>query len=131
MNSQQKKEAGLAAGALLPTAGLALIPKCPMCLAAYGTVASGLGVFLFQHRTPLMVIFIALLGVFVGRLAVAAGSRGSYLTALAAVVAVPLALVGNLALQSSLLSWSAVVLLLAVVVGQRLQRKKPTPCCQS
>lgn len=131
MSSVEGKDTSLAVGALIPTAGLALIPKCPMCLAAYGTVASGIGVFVFQHRTPIMILFIALLGLFVGRLAVAAGSRGAYLSALAAVAAIPLALVGKLALQSSLVSWSAVALLLAVTISEKMRKQPAAGCCQS
>jgi len=33
-----------AAGSLLPGAALMLLPKCPLCLAAWLTVATGLGV---------------------------------------------------------------------------------------
>lgn len=47
---------------LLPAAGLALVPKCPLCWAAYTSVATGFGLApLASHRLVLLVLAVALL----------------------------------------------------------------------
>lgn len=47
---------------LLPAAGLALVPKCPLCWAAYASVATGFGVApVASHRLVLAVLAVALM----------------------------------------------------------------------
>lgn len=45
---------------LLPAAGLALIPKCPLCWAAYAGVATGFGVAPGSHTAVLGILAVAL-----------------------------------------------------------------------
>jgi hypothetical protein len=58
------------AGWVIPSAGLALIPKCPVCVAAYVAVATGIGISLptAEHlRIALIGLCIASLTLIVAR----------------------------------------------------------------
>ena len=56
---RKNSESAAAAGAVLPALALTLLPKCPMCIAAYVGTISGIGIsapVATQLRTGLMVL---------------------------------------------------------------------------
>ncbi|QOV90072.1 hypothetical protein [Humisphaera borealis] len=67
------KRGAQAAGWVVPGMTLALLPKCPACVAAYIAVATGLGVSLSTAaylRTSVIVVSIAVLALLATRTAV-------------------------------------------------------------
>jgi uncharacterized membrane protein len=59
VKSTKRRRAATAAGWILPTAVLALMPKCPLCVAAYAAALTGIGISLSTAtylRTSLIVV---------------------------------------------------------------------------
>lgn len=66
------------AGSILPGTALVLLPKCPLCLAAWLTAVTGIGVpvaMAARVRGGILAVWIAALGVAITRIAMRSSDR--------------------------------------------------------
>ena len=110
---------------LLPAAALALLPKCPLCWAAYLSVATGLGVAPASgHRLILGVLAVSLIA---SLAAVAARARvtADQRPQIAAGVAATAVLLGRLVLDSMPLVYLGLAVLAGASVWSAWPRRRP------
>jgi len=108
---------------LLPAAGLALLPKCPLCWAAYASIATGLGVApAAGHRLILGLLAAALVAALaaVALRARAIADRRPLILAASSTAAV---LLGRLALGSTVLVYLGLAVLAGAAVWSAWPRR--------
>jgi len=120
-----------AAPAIVPAAIVALWPKCPLCLTAYGGVLGALGLGAALDSTAAKVVLLALVAT--GRLGSMRRTRAvNGVALLVGVAALAMLAVSLLAYRSALVAGAGVGLLAASFVMDRPRRPAPAcPCARS
>ena len=100
-----------------PGVGLSLLPKiaCPACWPAYAGLLSSIGLgFLIPNRTYLLPLTALFLALAVGTLAVGARKKRGYAPLVIGTIAAALILAGKFALESNLIFYAGLGLLVLV-----------------
>lgn len=116
---------------IFPTAAIGLLPKltCPVCWPAYTAVLSGLGVGFVDYTPYLLSLTAFFVAMSIGALALTARARGNVLPLLVGVPAGAVLLFGKFALDSDILAYAGIGLLV-IAPFLRRRRRDQASCSQ-
>ena len=118
--------------AVLPGVGVSLLPKlaCPLCAPAYAGLLTAVGLgFLISERNLLFFIA-AFLFLSVAALAFRARQRQGYGPAVAGTISAAVVLFGRFFLQSAVIMYAGLGLLIASSIWNSWPRRLQSPCPQ-
>ena len=116
--------------AVLPGVGVSLLPKltCPLCAPAYAGLLTTLGLgFLISERNLLLFIA-AFLFLSVAALAFRARQRRGYGPAIAGTISAALVVIGKFSIQSTVMMYAGLALLIASSIWNSWPRRLQIPC---
>jgi hypothetical protein len=108
--------------------GAVLLPKCPLCFAAYGSALGALGVSPAAHREIVDVLLILAVGASVGLVLALSRRRGDALTPLVSTVGAAGVLGGRLALDLPALTAAGALLLVGAALVNSVRCRRVVPC---
>jgi hypothetical protein len=116
---------------IFPAAAIGLLPKltCPVCWPAYTAVLSGLGVGFVDYTPYLLPLTALFVAVSIGAFALTARARRNFLPLLVGVPAGAVLLFGKFALDSDILAYAGIGLLV-IAPFLRWRRRDQASCSQ-
>ena len=118
--------------ATIPSIGVALLPKltCPMCWPAYAAIASTLGLGFLVHAQYLLAVTLAFLLLAIATLSFRARQRHGYWPALLGLGSSVVILVGKFSIDSPVILYCGVGMLMSASFWNAWPQKKPSCCPQ-
>lgn len=106
----------------LAALGLILVPKCPLCWAAYMSAASAMGIGSLSYKPWLLPAMVVLMGIPV--VSMVYRRRHGYGPALLALCSATLVVAGKLSFDSAFLMYFGLLILIAATVWNALPRRE-------